>query len=824
MKKIVLLLMLASSLLFTYDMFGESDMDDFKNGMNKDRDAFFSEDPFGKDTFSKKEVKVSKPKVRVQPTPKLKSAPKVQHDNVVQKQKIKPTPKRVVQQVQPAEYGTSAYREKPVQTKKRVLQKEAPVKTYVAAPVFSTTQSDKVINVSVIINRSDYSNKSMINLKKVLMQQAKLEAASKIFGDFIKSETIIKDGSLVKDLIFAKQGGIIHIKGNPHFQNAQKFGSLKLNIQAFATPEDIKDMQVHRIEVKNFVYTNRNLNTKQLKQAAKDAFLIEAISKKKPSIKDESNAIAKARKLAVSVKIEKMKFEPEYLMFKMSGYVEYIPIFLRGANGAGAVSSKVIKNRAHLITYSSSGKMKEFDLKYVNGKMIFNKEAFAYIKRETQNHLVTYVLHAKLMIPKDIKTDTVTIQGNEDRSYSSEYSDYYTLINARKIAKGESASVNIINDNGLRYVKLTIHGRAYKKRHKGFINLVEKLQNITFSEIDSSKPRVLSTFVFKQNSKDSVNNKALLRAYSESGKVKTFMVKYDGNGILLSKEAFRFFQKETQQHKVAFSIHSRLIIPKEITTDTVSVYANGDHYYDEEYSRFYSNVNERAIKFGESASVNVINDNGIRYINLITTAYLNKEKFNGVNYVIRELGIVNFMATDTDDGEKFYALKSKRVKLEENINIKIDVYKDRKNILKSKIFKASYTGIGTLFSKKAFNYVHKQSQTHDVAFSIKMKLLVPKEIKTETISIQANEASHGSQDYSSFKATINGTEISRGKTASLKILQNNGVRYVEFELSGWASQTRFNGFKNMVTWMGAVSFIGSDTLDSEKWYKLEVTK
>jgi len=49
--------------------------------------------------------------------------------------------------------------------------------------------ADKSVRKTVFINQANYADKSTPEIKKILLDKAKIDAASEIFGDFIKSET-----------------------------------------------------------------------------------------------------------------------------------------------------------------------------------------------------------------------------------------------------------------------------------------------------------------------------------------------------------------------------------------------------------------------------------------------------------------------------------------------------------------------------------------------------------------------------------------------------------------------------------------------------------
>jgi len=342
--------------------------------------------------------------------------------------------------------------------------------------------ANEIIEVTQSVDREDYADKSIENLQREAIQKAKLEAASQIFGDFIKSTTVIKDGSMIKDLITAKQGGIIHIKGDPLFSNGANLGELQVTINAYATQKDISDMQVRRIVLSDFKYSNKNLTLKQLKQAAKDAFLIEAISQKKPSITTQENALAQAKSFALSVNIQKMDFNEDWLAYKISGYVEYVPIFLRNDSAL----KKPKKPEATLSLMRMNGGMKKFKLFYDEKGLHFTKEALKYIKKESSRNQVFMNLTAKLMIPKKITDDAVEVKALSNTSKTLNGTAYYkSYINDLQIAKAETKYVDVEREGKSRYVKLSVKIICYKGRYKkGFKSIVKELESLKYRVFD----------------------------------------------------------------------------------------------------------------------------------------------------------------------------------------------------------------------------------------------------------------------------------------------------------------------------------------------------
>lgn len=185
---------------------------------------------------------------------------------------------------------------------------------------------------TVFVNQSNHADKSMDEIKRIVLEKAKIDAASEIFGDFIKSETSIENGKLIRNMIISEKNGIVHLKGTPIYANGKNFGDIQVTITAYVTDADLRNMSIQKILLHSYVFTNPNLPLKDLKRAAEDAFLVEALSKKRPSLKNNPNQKALARELSISVKIKKMLFNVDSCSYTMSGEVEYIPFFLKNKN------------------------------------------------------------------------------------------------------------------------------------------------------------------------------------------------------------------------------------------------------------------------------------------------------------------------------------------------------------------------------------------------------------------------------------------------------------------------------------------------------------
>ena len=54
-------------------------------------------------------------------------------------------------------------------------------------------------------------------IKDILLEKVKIDAATEIYGDFIKSETDIENGKMIRNKIVSEKNGLVHIKGEPKY-------------------------------------------------------------------------------------------------------------------------------------------------------------------------------------------------------------------------------------------------------------------------------------------------------------------------------------------------------------------------------------------------------------------------------------------------------------------------------------------------------------------------------------------------------------------------------------------------------------------------------
>ena len=115
--------------------------------------------------------------------------------------------------------------------------------------------ADKTVMETATINHSSYPNKNIEELKSLVLKKAKLQAAYKIYGEVLLSRTSFENGKINGEYINNIAGGIVHIKGEPKFDNGKNLGDIQVTIKAYATDADMK---------RYYKNTVNNQNNKQI--------------------------------------------------------------------------------------------------------------------------------------------------------------------------------------------------------------------------------------------------------------------------------------------------------------------------------------------------------------------------------------------------------------------------------------------------------------------------------------------------------------------------------------------------------------------------------
>ena len=152
----------------------------------------------------------------------------------------------------------------------------------------------KVVKKQASILAIDFPNKTMNELKQILLEKSKRMALSEIYGEMIQSKTEVKNFVLTHDFISAKAIGIIRIKGTPKYYNGKNFGELCVLIEAFVTQEDLKKFKAKNVVIKRFCLNDPNIPFAKLKSKARKASYIEIIKRHNPSLDNISMDDAKS--------------------------------------------------------------------------------------------------------------------------------------------------------------------------------------------------------------------------------------------------------------------------------------------------------------------------------------------------------------------------------------------------------------------------------------------------------------------------------------------------------------------------------------------------
>lgn len=133
----------------------------------------------------------------------------------------------------------------------------------------SVAASEQVLSKSSCLFLSDYPDLSLDQAKEVLLQQAKRDAVSELFGERLRALTDIQNWKLNHDEITSSTAGIVRIKGDPVFTNGDNLGEICVEIMAFVKKKDLVKLEPCDVHINRFCYTNPNLSFSQIKSNAK---------------------------------------------------------------------------------------------------------------------------------------------------------------------------------------------------------------------------------------------------------------------------------------------------------------------------------------------------------------------------------------------------------------------------------------------------------------------------------------------------------------------------------------------------------------------------
>lgn len=525
--------------------------------------------------------------------------------------------------------------------------------------------ADVVVEVSA--NREDFNNKDLKYIKEKLLEQAKLEAAKKLFGEAIQTQLEIKNDEVVKDLVVAQKGGIVHIKGDLDFHNGKRFGDLALKLKAFATQEDIVAMKPHNIVLNNFKFTNKDLTLVELKEEAKKAFLVEAIAQKKPTIKMSKTPYEDAKKLIFSSNITSMKFHEDWMAYSVSGVVEYVPLFVRKSeldeqNVIHHFKEEVVvkKGIASLSIVSAKKAFVYENIKYKNG-FIFNKKVIKKLKKFDKAGAIELQLNAKLLVPKDIMQENVVVKiNNAPYSMNIGGDAYYELwINNTKLEE-EQVETTVIHNQEYKYINFSCYASTDTKGDFAMFKelVLQNLQNLTFEVSDDEVTKPLQVAIVELKAKD---EKYLLKTHLNliTNESKEFTLTHSMQGMRFSKDLVKTIEKNDKNGAQTLVITTKLLVPNEIKSEVVSVVVNGAPFSinHNDNAHYTISLNAKEMQTSKESGIKIVSKNNHRFINVtIRIATDSSHDYNSLSrYVLSYLHSLNFSMSDEDE-EEFYTV------------------------------------------------------------------------------------------------------------------------------------------------------------------------
>ncbi len=103
----------------------------------------------------------------------------------------------------------------------------------------SITFAQETIQKTYCMSAIGYKS-TIDDIKIELLNNAKRDAVSELFGELIKSFTKVEHGTLTEDKIKAASAGFVRIKGNPTYYQGKNLGELCVKIEAYAKDADFE--------------------------------------------------------------------------------------------------------------------------------------------------------------------------------------------------------------------------------------------------------------------------------------------------------------------------------------------------------------------------------------------------------------------------------------------------------------------------------------------------------------------------------------------------------------------------------------------------------
>ena len=186
------------------------------------------------------------------------------------------------------------------------------------------------------IQQSEYSGKTLDQLKEILLYQAKQEALEELYGQLMYSKTDLKDGKIVSDEIRQRAIGSVRVEGNPKFYNGKNFGSICADVKSYITKKDLEKYSPKKVYLNGYCFNDSNIPISKIKEEAKYGAYKEIISQYKPSLKLSKE---QAESFIHGFKISNDKFNFDTASYCFNAVATILPYELE----ISAVNKKVSK-------------------------------------------------------------------------------------------------------------------------------------------------------------------------------------------------------------------------------------------------------------------------------------------------------------------------------------------------------------------------------------------------------------------------------------------------------------------------------------------------
>ncbi|KAB7883093.1 hypothetical protein [Poseidonibacter ostreae] len=269
------------------------------------------------------------------------------------------------------------------------------------------------------ILQSNYNNKTIDELKRILVEQSKREALEELYGTTILSKTDVLNGKLVTDEIKQKAVGSVRLKGNPEFYNGENFGEICSKVHVYITKKDLEKYSPKSVILNNFCFNDTSITLKDLKQKAKEKAYIEMITRFKPEFKDIKLLDAKKYIHKFIISNETFDTKKESYCFDARG--DILPHELELTDISSIKSNKDNGLYVSFFKKSDYGLQNEiFDTKLKKDLSLFNenftndilKKEKVYVIRISGYLYSERIIHKKFKLESDVNNATLKINNS----------------------------------------------------------------------------------------------------------------------------------------------------------------------------------------------------------------------------------------------------------------------------------------------------------------------------------------------------------------------------------------------------------------------------